>query len=231
MGTSIEWTGPKGRTLKMAATRVGVRPDTYAALIAEGLKWCGACRCWHPRSAFGTDLSRGDGLAARCSAARHARTTAGPGVYQRRCLAARGLAWCSGCRRWLPLADVDRGACRAHANERYRQYYAERGAAAIRQRVHGRKRGVAPVPPIGQEILMEDFDGLCAYCTTEPATTWDHVYPISKGGETKPGNVVPACASCNSSKRDRTDLFAWMRERGVIGHVHMESVLALGAMN
>jgi len=28
----------------------------------------------------------------------------------------------------------------------------------------------------------------------------DHVIPLSKGGKHLPSNVVPACASCNSSK-------------------------------
>ncbi|HWQ68475.1 MAG TPA: HNH endonuclease, partial [Patescibacteria group bacterium] len=30
--------------------------------------------------------------------------------------------------------------------------------------------------------------------------------PLSRGGETQPGNVVPACTSCNSSKKDRSPL-------------------------
>ncbi len=42
----------------------------------------------------------------------------------------------------------------------------------------------------------------CAYCDA-PATTIDHVVPISRGGLDAYGNVVPACRPCNSSKRDR----------------------------
>ena len=39
----------------------------------------------------------------------------------------------------------------------------------------------------------------CAYCA-EPATTVDHVIPLSRGGDNYEGNLVPACRSCNSSK-------------------------------
>lgn len=38
----------------------------------------------------------------------------------------------------------------------------------------------------------------CHYCG-EPATTLDHLIPVSLGGTTKDG-VVPACATCNRSR-------------------------------
>lgn len=36
----------------------------------DATKWCTACKARHPRTAFGSDPSRGDGLAARCLASR-----------------------------------------------------------------------------------------------------------------------------------------------------------------
>lgn len=45
-------------------------------------------------------------------------------------------------------------------------------------------------------------DGRCVYCG-EPATTQDHVIPLSRGGDDGIENVVPACRSCNSSKKDK----------------------------
>lgn len=39
----------------------------------------------------------------------------------------------------------------------------------------------------------------CRYCG-RPATSIDHVVPVSKGGKDEPDNLVPACRSCNSSK-------------------------------
>jgi 5-methylcytosine-specific restriction endonuclease McrA len=42
----------------------------------------------------------------------------------------------------------------------------------------------------------------CFYCASRPATTLDHVIPLNRGGTNYEGNLVPACRSCNSSKRD-----------------------------
>ena len=44
----------------------------------------------------------------------------------------------------------------------------------------------------------------CVYCNKKTiALTQDHITPISKGGNHTVQNVVPACKSCNSAKRDR----------------------------
>jgi 5-methylcytosine-specific restriction endonuclease McrA len=119
-----------------------------------------------------------------------------PGQQERRRRAAQG----EGCEEWRPAESVLRqGVCRPCANREWRAAYA-RDPAPIRIRVHARKRGVAPIPQIARELLLEQFDGQCAYCAAA-ATTWDHLTPVALGGRTEPGNVVPACASCNSSKR------------------------------
>ena len=47
----------------------------------------------------------------------------------------------------------------------------------------------------------------CRYCgepLTEDTVTKDHAIPLSRGGTDWPANLVPACRSCNSSKRDKT---------------------------
>ena len=46
--------------------------------------------------------------------------------------------------------------------------------------------------------------GLCAYCqgTFAPdALTMDHIVPISRGGRSTKGNVVPCCTACNATKK------------------------------
>ncbi len=138
----------------------------------------------------------------------------GPGTQLRRRMRLSDLKWCRRCAEWLPSASVTKnGLCRPHENEDYRNRYAAGAKNAIAQRVHARKRRTKPVPLIAQEYLLEKFEGRCAYCSKE-ATTWDHIIPITKGGETEPGNIVPACASCNSSKKDR-DVDEWIRGRVV----------------
>jgi 5-methylcytosine-specific restriction endonuclease McrA len=48
--------------------------------------------------------------------------------------------------------------------------------------------------------IVDAYDGRCAYCPC-PGVTVDHVIPIVRGGLDAPDNVVPACLSCNTSKK------------------------------
>jgi 5-methylcytosine-specific restriction endonuclease McrA len=46
--------------------------------------------------------------------------------------------------------------------------------------------------------------GLCYYCHREVGReqlTMDHVVPLSRGGKSKKGNIVPACKECNNKKK------------------------------
>lgn len=43
----------------------------------------------------------------------------------------------------------------------------------------------------------------CWYCGRESETT-DHILPRARGGSNHQSNLLDACRSCNSSKRDRT---------------------------
>lgn len=63
---------------------------------------------------------------------------------------------------------------------------------------------------------LEEFGGLCAYCLGAPGTTMDHIVPISRGGAHDTENIVPACASCNASKGNRSLLQFVMRGGGTI---------------
>jgi len=49
----------------------------------------------------------------------------------------------------------------------------------------------------------------CVYCGSYEVQRWDHLVPIKKGGETVLGNMVPACAHCDDSKRD-SNFYEWM---------------------
>lgn len=42
----------------------------------------------------------------------------------------------------------------------------------------------------------------CVFCGNPEIERWDHLVPIKKGGETLLGNMVPACRTCDDSKRD-----------------------------
>ena len=46
--------------------------------------------------------------------------------------------------------------------------------------------------------------GICHYCAGRfPAAelTMDHIVPISRGGKSKRGNLVPSCKKCNVNKK------------------------------
>ena len=47
----------------------------------------------------------------------------------------------------------------------------------------------------------------CYYCEKvmeKSEVTMDHIVPISRGGKSTRGNVVPCCKPCNTKKRDQT---------------------------
>lgn len=197
---------------KAAAARVGLALNEYEARLSAGEKWCTACKEWHQRSAFDADRSRGDGLSAKCAASK-AASTRGPGARQRRAQRALGLDWCRRCQAWLPLKNVRGGVCKPHANEIYRELYAA-NPQAISRRNRARKRGLDRVPDWWHDDAFDRFGGLCAYGCGRSADALDHVYPVAHGGQSRPDNLVPACTSCNSSKRDR-DPYPWI-DRGLL---------------
>ena len=46
--------------------------------------------------------------------------------------------------------------------------------------------------------------GVCYYCNRmvgREKLTMDHLVPLSRGGKSKKGNVVPACKECNNKKK------------------------------
>lgn len=112
--------------------------------------------------------------------------------------------------------------------ESARLHYATDAAFRRRrnQRTAARRRGVEVVPLEGCEALLEKFNNACAYCGG-PAETWDHIVPVSQGGRTVPGNIVPACKSCNSKKKDRS-VYDFIDAVGIVVTAALEAELALG---
>ena len=58
------------------------------------------------------------------------------------------------------------------------------------------------LPELLLRIEFRD-DYKCQHCGTEANSTFDHIVPISKGGETTFDNLQVLCGPCNFSKGDK----------------------------
>lgn len=91
--------------------------------------------------------------------------------------------------------------------------------------LRGTRAGARPARETGaglsaddREMILEDFQGLCAYGCGNPASAWDHLIPWSLGGSfLRMGNAVPACTPCNTRKSNDPDIWSWIA-RGIAGH-------------
>lgn len=65
---------------------------------------------------------------------------------------------------------------------------------------------------ISKKELQRLHRGPCFYCGATEQITIDHVIAIARGGIDGIGNLVPACKSCNSQKRQLT-IMEWRIKR------------------
>jgi len=89
--------------------------------------------------------------------------------------------------------------------------------AYMRQKSKRRKaqmRDSVAIQVKGREIRARfaEFNHRCAYCGADGDLHIEHVVPISRGGPHAIGNIIPACGSCNYSKRDRA-AESWYRSQ------------------
>jgi 5-methylcytosine-specific restriction enzyme A len=57
--------------------------------------------------------------------------------------------------------------------------------------------------------------GICHYCGGHfkaSELTMDHIVPVSRGGKSSKGNVVPCCKKCNAEKKYLTPVEIKLRE-------------------
>lgn len=63
---------------------------------------------------------------------------------------------------------------------------------------------VSDLTAVQWRMVLQLFDGKCAYCGSAEHIQQEHVIPVSRGGGTTIGNIVPACRKCNISKGNKT---------------------------
>jgi len=108
----------------------------------------------------------------------------------------------------VKLNDRSREYTRSHKEQRretVRRYAAKNAArikmlAAIR-RGPLRRKGAASPGDVAK--IMGRANGRCVYCGKESKLSLDHVIPLTRGGDHKKRNLIPACKSCNSKKCNR----------------------------
>lgn len=86
--------------------------------------------------------------------------------------------------------------------------------ASYVSKYQARKRGNG-VFDIRKKELKRLRLGPCFYCgENKSRMTIDHIIPIKRGGTHSIGNLVSACGSCNSSKRDKF-ITEWKKTRKI----------------
>lgn len=93
-------------------------------------------------------------------------------------------------------------------------------ARIVENRRRSRKRNLpSTFTVLDWKRSLEYFNGACAYCQRGPSMFdanfvlhQEHHIPLVKGGGYTPDNIVPACQSCNLSKRD-SDFDTWSVSR------------------
>jgi len=61
--------------------------------------------------------------------------------------------------------------------------------------------------------LVKSYNFICVYCGNKKPLTIDHIIPLYSGGSNQIENIVPACMSCNCSKRNKSVLFFMYKKR------------------
>lgn len=92
----------------------------------------------------------------------------------------------------------------ARSNSKWRSHNLDSGRASRAER-RAKERAGGSFSVWEWQQLLERHNYSCFYCDGEGnPLTIDHVLPLSKGGLNSITNIVPACGSCNYSKRDMT---------------------------
>lgn len=75
------------------------------------------------------------------------------------------------------------------------------------------------------EMAKSYFGHSCAYCGGSGNLTKDHLDPLANGGELTISNIIPACQSCNSSKKDKQWL-SWFQSQKFYDPKKAEKIVA-----
>ncbi len=89
---------------------------------------------------------------------------------------------------------------------RYRKKHPEQRQAAWRRRRAREMGAVGDFTRSEWQKLLEDYDQRCGYCGDGGPMQADHRTPLSRGGDHRIENIIPACGPCNREKATMTEM-------------------------
>jgi 5-methylcytosine-specific restriction endonuclease McrA len=98
-------------------------------------------------------------------------------------------------KQWADSVQREKGAARVRQWQQANREY-------VNQMVRARRTKSGRITKAQIEELLVYYGTGCVYCP-QPATGFDHLQPVARGGQTTVDNLAPACAHCNSVKRDK----------------------------
>lgn len=108
--------------------------------------------------------------------------------------------------------------------KRQRYYESGRNAMSLHKRRHKMKEAECTLTFEEWQDTLEYFNHECVYCGSKDSIIQDHIIPVSKGGGYTKENIIPACGSCNSSKRD-TDMEEWYKQKDYFDESRLSKIL------
>lgn len=176
-------------------------------------KTCSRCKQILPRTDFGKHTKTLDGLYSQCLPChRLARAD-----YRKRQAANIKIQQRDNYERNREKRIADATA-RVYANmDRHKKYNAiskrrNREAVAANTRRRNARLRNNGIFAISKKELKSLSQQPCFYCGATERLTVDHVIAIARGGRDSIGNLVSACKSCNSQKRELT-IMEWRKKR------------------
>lgn len=105
-------------------------------------------------------------------------------------------------------------------NPDLRLYHREK---AKRRKAQNRGQTPAQIPVAALRQRFNEFGNCCTYCGAGGDMQIEHLEPISKGGAHDIGNIVPACARCNTSKRSHP-MERWYRAQPFFSELRLQRI-------